>query len=504
MSNLHVVFPKAANEANDMNSGFDKIWNKKIHANMPRGAEGNVTGYASLFNAYNLFATPADNICFDTDLNSDTAKTNLCPTARYLVENAEGNRIYDYADFVYLTHYGKIPNNRLITLRRFSQPCQHDIVSTALMPSAEVSRMLTYTDDNNNSLQSLLSMSFGLNWKELQADFEQANVVGGSQSGLNGWMGTIAKYLDPKFGGEALYGKDRLQINPMHDKNKVYGPVDSITSTHIRDRGLKFDQEFSITFLYSLKSIDGINAKAAMIDLLSNVLATTYNNAKFWGGARYWIGRKPSKFWNKALEMEAQMIETGLSGSFTSIFNYFRGQFENMNASNESKKETLKTIAGAVSKFAIAKFMNVLGRPSIPVMNSLLVGDPVGEWHLTIGNPLRPIACIGNLLCTGTTIEPVSNALGYDDFPVDWKVTVKLKHAMPLDRAGIEMIFNAGQRRTYWVPTKAEFASMQSWLNRSRNNGKPRDNVGLVDKVYESVHDFMHSAAIDAGVVKVK
>ena len=241
-----------------------------------------------------------------------------------------------------------------------------------------------------------------------------------------------------------------------------------------------------------------------MIDLLSNVLATTYNNAKFWGGARYWIGRKPSKFWNKALEMEAQMIETGLSGSFTSIFNYFRGQFENMNASNESKKETLKTIAGAVSKFAIAKFMNVLGRPSIPVMNSLLVGDPVGEWHLTIGNPLRPIACIGNLLCTGTTIEPVSNALGYDDFPVDWKVTVKLKHAMPLDRAGIEMIFNAGQRRTYWVPTKAEFASMQSWLNRSRNNGKPRDNVGLVDKVYESVHDFMHSAAIDAGVVKVK
>lgn len=504
MSNLHVVFPKAANETNDMNSGFDKIWNKKIHANMPRGAEGNVTGYASLFNAYNLFATPADNICFDTDLNSDTAKTNLCPTARYLVENAEGNRIYDYADFVYLTHYGKIPNNRLITLRRFSQPCQHDIVSTALMPSAEVSRMLTYTDDNNNSLQSLLSMSFGLNWKELQADFEQANVVGGSQSGLNGWMGTVAKYLDPKFGGEALYGKDRLQINPMHDKNKVYGPVDSITSTHIRDRGLKFDQEFSITFLYSLKSIDGINAKAAMIDLLSNVLATTYNNAKFWGGARYWIGRKPSKFWNKALEMEAQMIETGLSGSFTSIFNYFRGQFKNMNAGNESKKETLKTIAGAVSKFAIAKFMNVLGRPSIPVMNSLLVGDPVGEWHLTIGNPLRPIACIGNLLCTGTTIEPVSNALGYDDFPVDWKVTVKLKHAMPLDRAGIEMIFNAGQRRTYWVPTKAEFASMQSWLNRSRNNGKPRDNVGLVDKVYESVHDFMHSAAIDAGVVKVK
>lgn len=504
MSNLHVVFPKAANEANDMNSGFDKIWNKKIHANMPRGAEGNVTGYASLFNAYNLFATPADNICFDTDLNSDTAKTNLCPTARYLVENAEGNRIYDYADFVYLTHYGKIPNNRLITLRRFSQPCQHDIVSTALMPSAEVSRMLTYTDDNNNSLQSLLSMSFGLNWKELQADFEQANVVGGSQSGLNGWMGTVAKYLDPKFGGEALYGKDRLQINPMHDKNKVYGPVDSITSTHIRDRGLKFDQEFSITFLYSLKSIDGINAKAAMIDLLSNVLATTYNNAKFWGGARYWIGRKPSKFWNKALEMEAQMIETGLSGSFTSIFNYFRGQFENINAGNEFKKETLKTIAGAVSKFAIAKFMNVLGRPSIPVMNSLLVGDPVGEWHLTIGNPLRPIACIGNLLCTGTTIEPVSNALGYDDFPVDWKVTVKLKHAMPLDRAGIEMIFNAGQRRTYWVPTKAEFASMQSWLNRSRNNGKPRNNVGLVDKVYESVHDFMHSAAIDAGVVKVK
>jgi len=37
--------------------------------------------------------------------------------------------------------------------------------------------------------------------------------------------------------------------------------------------------------------------------------------------------------------------------------------------------------------------------PTIRNMHSLLTGDPVGEWHLTVGNPLNPIMIVGNLIC---------------------------------------------------------------------------------------------------------
>jgi len=37
--------------------------------------------------------------------------------------------------------------------------------------------------------------------------------------------------------------------------------------------------------------------------------------------------------------------------------------------------------------------------PKISAGGNLLVGEPVGEWHLTVGNPLNPIMVIGNLIC---------------------------------------------------------------------------------------------------------
>ena len=36
--------------------------------------------------------------------------------------------------------------------------------------------------------------------------------------------------------------------------------------------------------------------------------------------------------------------------------------------------------------------------PYLQGLKALLIGDPVGEWHVTIGNPLNPIAMIGNLV----------------------------------------------------------------------------------------------------------
>ena len=76
--------------------------------------------------------------------------------------------------------------------------------------------------------------------------------------------------------------------------HRVYGPVNVISKTYKRDRGLDFKQSFTLNFEYSLKSIGNINPKAAMLDLMSNMLALTYNNAAFWGGANRYFPQKPT------------------------------------------------------------------------------------------------------------------------------------------------------------------------------------------------------------------
>ena len=75
----------------------------------------------------------------------------------------------------------------------------------------------------------------------------------------------------------------------------------------------------------------------------------------------------------------------------------------------------------------------------------------MGEWHLTIGNPLNPIAMIGNLICDGLEIK-WSDELGPDDFPIGFDAIVTLKHAMGRDRDAVESMFNRGYGRIYSLP----------------------------------------------------
>lgn len=496
-NNIGTDFRKLGGYANSTHSSLYSV-------DMPRGSESDngqdtqLQGRQSLFNLYNLYTGAGDGIWLDEDLQNNKAFT--MPTARTLIEHPRGQVIYDWSDFAYCTYYGKIPNNRLITLRRFAQPVMDDITNTYAHPSPDVARMVTWFDGENNKLEDLMSMSFGLNWKTLKSSVEEGRVVGGGQDGVNGWMRTVAKMLDPKFSEESVKGKARLSIAPNHDANKVYGPIDVIDQTTIRDRGLKFDQSLQLKFFYSCKSIDGINAKSAMIDCLSNVLATTYNNAKFWGGARYWTGPRPSAFWNEALKVEQTVIDKTLAGSFSDLFNYFKGLGEQiMNSMKGNGVDTLKSIASvALKRFAVAKMLNIVGRPSLPVMNSLLKGDPIGEWHLMIGNPMRPVMCIGNLVLDNVNITPVSSELGYDDFPTDFVVTVTLKHAMPRDKAGIESMLTAGKGRTYWKPSDSDFASIVKALQQA----KTANAVGIdeYNKVFKNVHDFVNTPAAKAEV----
>lgn len=101
--------------------------------------------------------------------------------------------------------------------------------------------------------------------------------------------------------------------------------------------------------------------------------------------------------------------------------------------------------------------------PTIKGMGALLSGEPVGEWHLTIGNPLNPIMVCGNLICSKMQVE-WDEELGPDDFPNGFTVTYTIEHGMPRDKDAIQSMFNRGMGRFYALP---DYVRMSSDLETS-------------------------------------
>lgn len=305
-----------------------------------------------------------------------------------LVENPRGACHYSYDDFLYVKDLGKLNLNRLITLRRFAHPTFDDIFTKMAKGEPDIARALTFSTQDKNKISELTKFNFGLKWKPLTAASERAEMQGTDSNGVSGIIGGVLKFVDPKYGGESLQGSALTNYDPQHDENKVYGPVDSIASTHIRDIGVIFDTGIDIEFNYEMRSINGINQKTAFLDLISNLILLCTNDAKFWGGARYWAGPRPSRYMNMLRGyLHPRSWREFSEKSYNGVKNYL-GSFM---SGKRNAKEMLLNIVNNAMNLALGTILNRLDRTGIPIMNSLLTGNPVGPWHLMVGNPFNPI-----------------------------------------------------------------------------------------------------------------
>ena len=151
--------------------------------------------------------------------------------------------------------------------------------------------------------------------------------------------------------------------------------------------------------------------------------------------------------------------------------NDLMGGLKNIMSGDNIASNVIKAKVAEKSKGAI---------PYLTGLKALLIGEPVGEWHVTIGNPLNPIAMIGNLICDNIEVE-FGNELGPDDFPLDLKITVNLEHGMARDRDAIQSMFNRGMGRIYDLPDamsgSADFeTSVDDYTgNQSKTGRSPSD-----------------------------
>ena len=175
-------------------------------------------GVRSIFNRYGAVALGSATGDLDVDVRKEVSEwriANNVPlmdsrttrqairahsgcTVRELVEASRagvlGRNTYAYSDFMYCKHLGKIPNNYLVTLRRFPVPVDDYIsaMGTTFRKNPGLSSqncesigcMVTWMGAPGNEINNILKYTVQLPFKEEQAQWEDANVDADAGKGV--------------------------------------------------------------------------------------------------------------------------------------------------------------------------------------------------------------------------------------------------------------------------------------------------------------------------------
>ncbi len=502
---------------------------------------------------------------------------SLNPTTTSIINWGEGDPYgrtpYHFSDFVFSKYWNIVPNNRMITLRRFAAPIVDNLkfpgmdgFTGAGTPSEKsddnqtdaagndlqnlggsgesknvddgitedqgsgkkisfppMATAITYFgEETNNQLSDILKFTTGFNWGEVESNVFEVGTnsnpdMESGPAGLFGGLGSMARMLNigtGNFDSNAMMNEGQLPPDPYIDgpyENRIIGPVNAITKVKKRERGLQYENKISLTFEYVARPIGGVNTKAVLLDIISNFLVIGSATAMFWGGQHRFMGQPqrypfiggdkgiqqwyrgdPLAWGQTSIDQFAGQI-VGSGGILDMAKNFFSsllggggggdrdimGGLKNVMSGDNLASNIIRARAAEKSKGAI---------PYLTGLKALLIGEPVGEWHITIGNPLNPIAMIGNLICDNIEVE-FGNELGPDDFPLDVKIIVNLEHAMARDRDAIQSMFNRGMGRIYDLPdamagsadyeTKVDdFTGNQSKTGRSPSDWRSGTVIG--------------------------
>jgi hypothetical protein len=439
-----------------------------------------------------------DNLTLIADGKKAVENPTAAQILRWAEENGDnvnettiGPTPYQWNDFLWCKWYGKIPNNRLLTLRRYPIPVEDNVqVANSKMPLIPIAQAVTWWGaETGNNLSSILGMDYGFNWKPITAKVQDVegneitaetllDTAGVTQDSVRkillatlfdnpanpydatGFDQKAQEWLKSAYGNEGPYW------------NRVLGPVNVIDSTQIRDRGYKFTHSIRLQFTYKLRGFNNINPKIAMLDLITNFLSLTYNNAEFWGGSiRYFqktgfiIPGLPSQKFEegdfiggiqdviKYTMSEIQTKAGDLAKLAESVGKGISEADAGKVAEDLAKSTAAQNAAGGWIKDLMAKPLSI---------RSFLDGRAVGEWHLTVGNPMNPVAVIGNLCLKSTSIK-FSDALGLDDFPSEVTFTVTLEPGRPRAKQDIESMFNLGGGPLTFSPLPAPSSAFNSY-----------------------------------------
>lgn len=473
------------------------------------------------------------------------------PTGRGINNSIIGGRSapYYWKDFLYCKYYGMIPNNYMVTLRRYPTPMNDNLSLPRFVKDnpklyeqgtgVPVSQIVTWVGGNTgNKLSDLLKFSTGLKFtpKTQNPTVEQNAFSKGFfqdlvqiQAFTDAVQKVVPTYdpaqtpildlLDVILGSstdqafkETIAPRINYQLlnklvgsqsepGPLSGFN-IFTPLDVVTSTYVRDTGLDFTWEgLNINVSYELTSVGNVNTKAALLDIMGNILSmgtnygnfitpfTRYNSefpaVGFPGGdaGLEEFYRNPKAFFDKFIKNFNESVTGTAAGDLKVSLENNKEKISQLIAKLKTDNNGLSGGLAERGAFSIVNYdqgNNFASKVQLP--QSLLTGAPIGEWHLTIGNPMNPIAMIGNLICTGVEIT-FGDTLGPDDFPTEINAKFTMKHARPRERGEIESIFNRGDGRLYQATVRTQSQNVSAGSITTTEGGSPIDGKGQINSL---------------------
>ena len=481
----------------------------------------------------------------------------LDPTSPYR------GQVYNVKDFIFCKYYGIIPNNRMLTLRRFAYPAldslrvlKDDSVGNFVVgkdgkPSYEkqsiqnlgiihdkdaskntslpVSQLVTFFGgDTGNSLSTILGISTGLNFSS-QTQETTKNEQTGDPGLMNSPYGDLIKSAITSGEGLSETNVDDLDklfstmLTPEKNitalqralldqavsadgplSKKIFVNVNTVDKVMTRVQGFPSGMDpFSLNFHYTLNSAGEVNSKLLFLDLMTNVFSLASDYGQFLA--------PEIRIQQTNLGMGFPGGPKGYAKSITDPIGYLRDMVSRMLSKEEVDRQLQaeKGVTDDITQIA-NEMKNFIYDPdkglspdsklykSISVMLSdaflkkvyysplLLSGYPTGEWHLTIGNPLNPIAMMGNLVCNNVKIN-FNDELGPDDFPTEMTVSIQLTPGRQRHRGDWESMFNRGNGRLYLGQLTSSNESTRAWTTTQGINPNDTRGKNIYDITNENV-----------------
>jgi hypothetical protein len=391
------------------------------------------------------------------------------------------------ADFAYLKDVGVYPNNRLMICRRFVTPSGDNIMVNNIGKNGKskdipsIATMISWIPENDNFIE----ITFGEVWEEAKADFTgMLNSLGEDfgKSNLGGIVGGaggalplpgFTEIFQRKFlAGLGLLESDAGNSIPAGNPNlikeaKVRKTIDYGTA----GSGLSAKVNIKMICEYELKFISGIDPTIVWMDILGTIVRFGTSESSNYGLSQKFAAKisKWSRDPNSLLSDIISNIQTVISATKEEMITKLESiKNEAVDIANKLDDKAVKVdpvqagikAAGKAYDTSVKLLDTLLAGVQTAISGSMmkyrvqilgivnsLTGNPSTPWHVTVGNPLRPVFCSGDMLVSETTLK-LGPILAFNDLPSSIIAEFTVTNARPWGMQEIMAKFNSGYLRT--------------------------------------------------------
>lgn len=425
----------------------------------------------------------ARGVGVSSDLHNDAAyDTSLLNIIERLSKTKAG--ALRPQDFAYCKFLGVFPNNRLMIARRFTQPVTDSIFGKGGVSPKSI--LISWKGE----AEDFLEFTFGEEWTDADADFTNVLNKLGKDFGISDGGGAIGKALNllplPNF--TEGFQRTILEYLGVLDKGSGSDPLPSGNPNIIKmakrrktiangeaGAGLKCAISVAMTCEYEQKFISGIDPTTAFQDIINNIMIFGTSNSSNYGLSKKFEA-KIKQYATNPNQLVKDVIE-GLKAAINTAGEELKAvQIKAYDAINARPKEgdgkgiaalaiNAVTAATGVLQDFFAKIINsafkTISKYKIEIIGiaNALSGSPSAPWHITLGNPLRPFFCSGDMICESMSLK-FGSMLAFNDLPSSIIATFTLTNARPLGMQEILAKFNSGSLRT--VNIRKDYSDVQA------------------------------------------